>query len=346
MKKPAASWDAWAEQKDADDDGEEGEEEEGCKDYSPPTKQQCHVFEAALKATPGSRGARPSDVHELWRTFAKGPGAAQQRHALRNAVVPKNASYGHVCKIDATGPVMQRIKTVFEVRQRKEQMKGLTESEMLWKDFHGNDKAMQDAIDKNHIQVMSDMYYWKRDIHEHITGGKESFKFGGGEPQQMSQKDMDRMRDLLNFAPWAEWSATPGNIPKAELQNAAEPGSDAMTKAHECLTACQATCMSMKNFYKQVQQDGILKQPNSGSIPAIMSTAIKQVKDLETDHMKPIADVLYDPEGTTTTTVKDVKDMLGAAAKTLMSLTRSRDEAKAWVVKYKSGQTSRKSAAE
>ena len=94
----------------------------------------------------------------------------------------------------------------------------------------------------------------------------------------------------------------------------------------------------MQNFYKQVQQEGILKQPNAGSIPAIMSTAIKKVKDLETDHMQPLAEVIYDPEGTTTATVKDVKDMLGAAAKTLMSLTQYRDEAKALVAKYKSGQ--------
>ena len=152
MKKPAASWDAWAEQKDAEDDCEEGEEEEDGKDYSCPTKAQCHVFDTAPKATPGSRGALPSEVHELLNSLARGPGAAQQRHALRNAVVPKNASYGHICKVDATGPLMQRIKDVFEVKQRKKQMKGLTGSEMLWENFQGNEEAMQAAIDKNHIQ--------------------------------------------------------------------------------------------------------------------------------------------------------------------------------------------------
>ena len=87
------------------------------------------------------------------------------------------------------------------------------------------------AKDRKHIQVMNGVYHWTCDIHEHITSGKESFNFGRGEPQHMSQQDMQKMMDLLNFAPWAEWSATPSNIPRAEFKNAAKPRLDEMTKA-------------------------------------------------------------------------------------------------------------------
>ena len=80
------------------------------------------------------------------------------------------------------------------------------------------------------------------------------------------------------------------------------------------------------------------KQPATGSIPAIMSTALKNAKQMETDHMQPLAEVIYDHDGTHSATVKEVKDMLGAAAKILMSLIQYRDEAKALVSKYKSGQ--------
>ena len=58
-------------------------------------------------------------------------------------------------------------------------MKGLSESEMLWGSFQGNEQPMQDAIDKGHIQVRDGMYYWAREIHEHTKGGNDSFKFGG-----------------------------------------------------------------------------------------------------------------------------------------------------------------------
>ena len=85
---------------------------------------------------------------------------------------------------------------------KKVQMKGVSESEMLWKSFQGNDEAMQKAIDKGDIQVKHGKFYWTRDIHEHITGGKDSWKCGGGEPEHMSQQDMQRFMELLNFAPW------------------------------------------------------------------------------------------------------------------------------------------------
>ena len=215
-------------------------------------------------------------------------------------------------------------------------MKGVSESEMIWKSFQGNEEAMQQAIVKGDIQVKHGMYYWTRDIHEHITGGKDSYQFGGGGPQHMSQQDMHRFMELLNFAPWAEWGTTPNNIPKAELKNAATPGSDAMKKAQECLDASKAVCISMMNFYKQVQTEGILRLPGVGSIPTIMSTAMKKVKEMEKEHMQPIADVIYDPDGTCSASVQDVKDMLCAAAKTLQALTQYMNEAKALVSKYKS----------
>ena len=47
MTKPAASWDSWAEQREADGDGEEEEEGEHGKDYSAPTKAQAFIFDQA-----------------------------------------------------------------------------------------------------------------------------------------------------------------------------------------------------------------------------------------------------------------------------------------------------------
>ena len=52
--------------------------------------------------------------------------------------------------------------------------------------------------------------------------------------------------------------------------------------------------------------------------------------------MLPLAELCYDPDGTCSASVKDVKDMLGAAAKTLQTLTQYMNEAKALVSKYKS----------
>jgi len=326
MKKPS-SWDQWA------DDGEDEEEKgEDSKDCSVPTKAQAYIFERALKMDPGTRGALPSEIHDLWNTMQRGPGAAQERHALRNAIVPRDATYGHICKVDPTGSLTQRVRNVWETKQKNIQLKGMSESEMLWKSFQGNEVAMQSAIDKGHIQVQNDMYIWQREIHEHISGGTDSYSSG---PQQMTQQDMQKLMELLNFAPWADWAVTPNNIPKVQLKTAATPDSDAIQKAHECLDASKAVCVSMQNFYKMVQSEGILRMQDTGSIPAIMSTAMKKVKEMETEHMQPIADVIYDHEGTCSSSVKDVKDMLGAAAKTLQSLTQYMSEANALVGKYK-----------
>ena len=157
MKKPA-SWDAWAGQEEDDDDcegqeeEEEEEEEELDKDYNAPSKAQCKVFEDALKKAPGSRGSLPVEIHEVWNNITRGPGSAKERHALRNAIVPRDACYGHVCTLDPNGPMMHRIKTVFEVKQKKVQMKGLTESEVLWNSFQGNEDAMQKSHTKRRLE--------------------------------------------------------------------------------------------------------------------------------------------------------------------------------------------------
>ena len=142
---------------------------------------------------------------------------------------------------------MQRVRNVWETKQKKIQLKGMSESEMLWKSFQGNEVAMQSAIDKGHIQVQNDMYIWQREIHEHISGGTDSYSSG---PQQMTQQDMQKLLELLHFAPWADWAVTPNKIPKVQLKTAATPVSDAIQKAHECLDASKAVCLSMETFYK------------------------------------------------------------------------------------------------
>ena len=331
MKKPA-SWDAWA----VKDDGEEKEEEViGEKDYSAPEKAHAKVFEDALKRPPGTRGSLPIEIHEVWNNMQKGPGSAKERHALRNAIVPRDAGYGYVIStIDENGPLMNRIKSAFEIKQKKVQMKGLTESEVLWSSFHGNEDAMQKAIDKGDLKVVNGMYYWHRDVHEHIKGGKDNFQFGG-EPHAMSLEDKEKMMELLGYAPWAEWSTTQNSTPVAELKNVVKPGSDAMQKAQECLDASKAVCTSVQNFYTQIQNDGILASPEAGSIPSIMSSAMKAIKQMEKDHMQAMAELVYDPDGTKKVTVKDVKELLTSAAKALTPLQQYLVEAKALVQKLK-----------
>ena len=336
MKKPA-SWNAWAEEeKDDDDDGEEEEKEVlEEKDYEAPTRAQARVFDDALKRTPGTRGSLPVEIHEVWNNIQRGPGSAKERHALRNAIVPKDAGYGHICTIDPNGPLMNRVKEAFEVKQKKVQMKGLTESEVLWSNFHGNEDAMQKAIAKRDLKEVNGMFYWHRDIHEHITGSKDRLKFGGGEPHAMTLEDKEKMMELLDYAPWANWGATPNNIPVAELKNVVKPDSDAMHKAQECLDASKAVCISVQNFYKQIQSEGILASPEAGSIPSIMSNAINAVKQMEKDHIQPMAEFIYDPDGTKKVTVKDVKEMLHSAAQALTPLQQYLQESKALVQKFK-----------
>ena len=132
-----------------------------------------------------------------------------------------------------------------------------------------------------------------------------------------------------------KWGATPNNIPVAELKNVVKPNSDAMHKAQECLDASKAVCISVQNFFKQIQQEGILTSPEAGSIPSIMKTAMKAANEMEKDHMQPMAALIYDTDGTNKATVKDVKEMLNSAAMALITLRQYLNEAKALVQTFK-----------
>ena len=149
---------------------------------------------------------------------------------------------------------MTRIKDVFEVKQKKVQLKGMTESEMLWTNFQGNEQGMQRAIDKGDIKVINDMYYWKREIHEHITGGKDTMRFGGGDqPAAMSQEDFSEDDGTAGFCSMGKMEWCRRQCSTGKLKNVAKPGSDAIKKAQECLEAIKAVCINMKNFYQQCQ---------------------------------------------------------------------------------------------
>ena len=229
MKKPAGSddWKTWAMQQaegdEDEDDGEEEEEEEEedegmleKKNYKTPSKAQCKVFETALKRAPGTRGSLPQEVHDVWESIRSGPGTAAERHALRNAIVPKNAAYSHVIKLDPQGPQMIRLRSMFDIKQRRVQMKGCTESEVLWRDFHNNKEGMKDAIAKGDLKKMNGMYYWHRDIHERISGGKDNFNLGGGEPHAL--EDNDKILELLEWAPLVKWGTSKKSVPALELK--------------------------------------------------------------------------------------------------------------------------------
>ena len=172
------------------------ETDEAMKVSSAPSKIQAKVFQDALALPPGSMGSLPPEVHTLWKSISSGPETIPQRHALRNMIVTKNAPYGHICRVDPDGRLMQRIRKVFEVKQRNQQMVGLTESEMLHKEWQGNIQGMQKAIEKQDIVVKDGFCYWKRGTHEHITGGKQTFHFDGGDPRIMSQEDSGNMMSL------------------------------------------------------------------------------------------------------------------------------------------------------
>ena len=213
--------------------------------------------------------------------------------------------------------------------KKKIQLKGLSQSEMLWKSFQGNEVAMQVAIDKGHIQVSNDMYIWQREIHEHSSGGTDTYTSG---PQHAPVDE--KLLEMLQYAPWVDWALVK-NVPKLQLNATCAPDSAALAKATECLEASKAVCLSMESLYKGVQAQGILRQPDNGSIPAIMATAMQKVKQMQTEHMQPIQDIIYNHDGKTAS-VKEVKQMLAAAAQTLQALTQTMGEAKALVNKYKS----------
>ena len=89
------------------------------------------------------------------------------------------------------------------------------------------------AIAKGDLKVINGMYFWHRDIHEHITGGKDTMQFGGGEPHAMTLEEKEKMMEFLNYAPWAKWGATPNNIPVAELKKKLSSQTQMQCKKHK-----------------------------------------------------------------------------------------------------------------
>ena len=66
-----------------------------------------------------------------------------------------------------------------------------------------------------------------------------------------------------------------------------------------------------------------------------MKAALKAVNELEKDHMQKMAELIYDPDGKNTVTVKDVKEMLKSAAKATASVKQAFEDANALVQKFK-----------
>ena len=215
-------------------------------------------------------------------------------------------------------------------------MKGMTRSEVLWNSFQGNATAMQEAIDDKDRQFMNGMYYWHRDIHEHITGGKDKFHFGKKEGHAMGLEDRDKMIQLLDYAPWVQWSVTANTVPEAQLGNVAKPDSHAMNQLQQCMEACKAVCMNVQSMFKELNKEGVLSSPEAGSIPSLMKAAMQLAKDMESEHIQPMAAMLYDvTDGTKKATVKDVKETLHSAAMAVAPLRQHLNEAKVLVQKYK-----------
>ena len=180
------------------------------------------------------------------------------------------------------------------------------------------------------------MYYFHRDIHEHITGGKDQFKIGKNDPNTMTLDDKDKMMELLDYAPWASWGVTPNNVPEPELRSVAKPDSDAVHRLQECMDGSKAVCMNVQNMFKELQKEGILASPEAGSIPSFMKAAMKAAKDMENAHMQPMKDLIYDvTDGTKKATVKEVKETLHSAAAAMTPLKQHLNEAKVLVQKFK-----------
>ena len=150
--------------------------------------------------------------------------------------------------------------------------------------------------------------------------------------------------ELLDYAPWAKWGATPNNIPVADLKNVVKPNSDAMHKAQECLNASKAVCISVQNLFKQAQQESILTSPHAGSPPSITKTAMEALDGMEKNHMQLMAALIYDIDGNNAVTVKHVKEMLNSAAKALSPVQQYLLEAKALVQTFKTKEKERKSS--
>ena len=145
--------------------------------------------------------------------------------------------------------------------------------------------------------------------------------------------------ELFNHADWAHWS-TSEHIPAKELKNTASQNTNVMEHAEECLEASRAKCIAVQNFYKEIQADkeagNILKAGESaGSIPSLMSKAMKRVHELENVHCQKMAELIYDPDGTCKHSVKEVRQMLQAAGRCIAMLVQDFNEAKSLVAKFK-----------
>ena len=331
MQKPAADWTEWAaESKEEDEEiEEEGEEVEG-KDSRPTSKQQNWVFSNALAKHTGVPGALPQEVKDLWHSL-HGPGTIPERNALRNMMVPRNAGYGHMVQFQ-DGAMLEKMKQVFHTKQNRKQTIGMSETEMLLK-FHGDKAMMQEAIDKNDIRVSGRFYYWDRDIHEDISGASQSFKFTDT-PKNMSSKEVEDMLSVLGNAVWAEWGNKPNHeCNPAELKAAANHDSEAMKKLQEGFDAMKSACKQMQNLFTQTRSASLMGK-DSGSIPSLMTDALKYATKLEESHCQPMAAILYDPDEKGVS-VASIKTLLSKASPQMANLMQKMNEVKFLIQKHK-----------
>ena len=151
----------------------------------------------------------------------------------------------------------------------------------------------------------------------------------------MSLEDKDKLSELLDYAPWVQWSVTPNSVPQAQLGSIAKPDSQAMKQLENSMEACKAVCMNVHSMFKELTREGVLSSPDAGSIPSIMKAAMRAANEMEKDHMQTMAGIIYDPDGTKKVIVKDVKEMLRSAAKATAPVKQSLDEAKSLVRKFR-----------
>ena len=114
LRKPAGaakdpSWNEWAAESEGED-GEKGEkgEKDAVRDTRAPENAQRYVFDKALKQPPGSIGGLPQELFDYWQTIQ---GKVKEKHAFRNAIVPRDANYGNSVAVGVAQ--MEMVRTVF-----------------------------------------------------------------------------------------------------------------------------------------------------------------------------------------------------------------------------------------
>ena len=100
LKRPSApaGWQAFADaEKEGEDAEKEGEEAEAEPDTSAITPQQRHVWKKTFDSL-------PAEVRENFQaTRGSGKvGACKEANAIINAIIPKDAGYGHTVVLDST----------------------------------------------------------------------------------------------------------------------------------------------------------------------------------------------------------------------------------------------------